>query len=154
MIIQYLLCIFVLLLGCFAVYFHHGGGVTGIISVVLLLFMVASLSGAIFIADYLKDNKIKKEFITLNENIINNKPNLNEGLSFIEEPPYISQINSKQKSIDLQSVNVSACDSIKNNLLSEVNPKYTIKEFVINNNKKQLCKSGNANRIQYTLEIN
>lgn len=154
MIIQYLLCIFVLVLGCLAAYFHHGGGVAGVISVILLLFMVASLSGAIFIADYLKDNKIKKEFITLNENIIKNKPNLNEGLRFIEEPPYLSQINSKQKSVDLQSVNISTCNAIKNNLVSDLNSKYTIKEFFINNNNKKLCKSGNANRIQYILEIN
>ena len=154
MIIQYLFCISILLLGCLAVYFHHGGGVAGVISVVFLLFMIASLSGAIFIGDYLKDNKVKKEFISLNENIINNKPNLNEGLKFIEDPPYLSQINSKQTSVDLQSVNISTCNAIKNNLLSNINPKYTIKEVVINNNNKSLCKSGDANRIQYILEIN
>lgn len=147
-------CTFIRLFGSIFLYFHHGGGVAGVISVVILLFMIASLSGTIFIADYFKNKEIKKELISLNENIINNKPNLNEGFRFIEEPPYLSQLNSKQKSVDLQSVNIYTCKAIKNNLLSNVNPKYIIKEVVINNNNKSLCKSGDANRIQYILEIN
>lgn len=85
---------------------------------------------------------------------IKNKSNLNEGFRFIEEPPYLSQLNSKQKSVDLQSVNIYTCNAIKNNLLSNVNPKYIIKEVVINNNNKSLCKSDDANWIQYILEIN
>lgn len=83
MTIPQLCSILILLLGCLVVYLHHGGGVTGIISVVLLLFVTGSLIGAIFIADYLKSKEIKKELISLNENIINNKPNLNEGFRFI-----------------------------------------------------------------------
>lgn len=151
---QDLLCIFVILLGCLAVYFHHGCGVTGLISIGLLLFIIASLYGTVVIHDYLKNKEVKKELIILNENIINNKPNLNDGLSLIEDPPQLSKINNKQKLVSLQNVNLYTCKVIKNNLSLNVNNKYKIKEIIINENNNNLCESGDENKIQYVLEIN
>lgn len=154
MTIMYISCAIVFLSGCAIAYFRNGGGATGIISAVLVAVMVAAMLGAISLADNINEKRIKKEFIALNENIIKNKKILNEDMKFIEESPYLSDVNNKQKLVDLQSVYTTTCNVIKKNLLTNIDNKYKIKDIVINNNDKKLCKSGNANRIQYILEVN
>lgn len=152
--IDVVVCGIIPVLGFTVVYLHHGGGTTGLVASGLCAVITATLVGSMLIVYNIKEKEIKKEFISLNENIIKNKKVLNENMRFIEEPPYLSNVNSKQKSVDLQSVNVYICNVIKKNLISNIDNKYNIKDIVINNNDKSLCKKGNANRIQYTLEIN
>lgn len=150
----YVVCAIIPILGFTVVYLHHGGGTTGLVATGLCAAMTATLVGSILIADNIREKRIKKEFISLNENIIKNKKVLNKNMRFIEEPPYLSNLNNKQKSVDLQSVNVYTCSFIKKNLISNIDNKYKIKNIIINNNDKNLCKEGNANRVQYILEVN
>lgn len=151
-ILFFLLIIGSIIGGMVCAYLFGGCNIDGVMAAILFIVVVGLFYSLFFVLfPNIEKRETIKEFIVLNDKILNNENNIKkviDNFKFIEEEPQIEKSKKNIKIIKLKNLSFNGCNGISEYIKSSKN-KYKIEETVVN--KKNQCEKGLKNNIVYQI---